>query len=339
MSMRKMNEFHCILLVLLVTFTSCYHKRPDTPDAYVQRGTFPYMSERQLDSLSFQSIHHYTNNYNFVVTADSLCLLYQQPEELLSGMPTDSFYVYRNNPLVVADIRILPTDSIDSVWVQVARDQLTFGWVREGELLEKVSPDDPISQFITFFSDIHLILFLVVIILIGVSYWIRVLLKKKAPLVHFRDIDSFYPTLLALIVAAAATFYASIQMFAPEMWRHFYYHPTLNPFSVPAILSVFLLSVWAMLLVGIAAVDDIRCQLPTGEALLYISGLTAVCAFNYILFSLSTLYYVGYVLLIIYVIYAVWHYFAYHRARFECGNCGARLHVKGRCPYCGSFNE
>ncbi|MBQ9533760.1 MAG: zinc ribbon domain-containing protein [Prevotella sp.] len=337
--MRPINRWVPLLLVCLMALTACYHRRPDTPDAFMQTGAFPSMTERQIDSLSFQSVHHYTNGYNFIVAKDSLCLLKQQPEELLSNMPTDSFYVYKNEPLVVADIRFLSTDTIDSVWVQVARDQVSFGWVREKELLKQVSPDDPISEFITIFSDIHLIIFLAVIVLIGMSYWARLYMKKQVPLVHFRDIDSFYPTLLALIVAASATFYASIQMYAPELWRHFYYHPTLNPFSVPPILSIFLISVWAMLLAAIAAVDDARRQLPTAEALLYLSGLVAVCAFNYLLFSISTLYYIGYLLLVIYAVYAVWHYFRYHRARYECGQCGHKLHAKGRCPNCGAMNE
>ena len=43
----------------------------------------------------------------------------------------------------MADIRIMSVDSIDSVWVQVARDQQTFGWIHESKLLPNVVPDDP----------------------------------------------------------------------------------------------------------------------------------------------------------------------------------------------------
>lgn len=336
----KKTAIGLLLSILLPCFvTSCYHRRPDTPDAFVQEKNFLPMDEHMLDSLSFQSIHHYTNNFNFVVTSDSLCLLRQQPEEYLSGMPTDTFFVYKHDPLVVADIRILPVDSVDSVWVELARDQLTFGWTRECELLSHVSPDDPISEFITFFSDIHLIVFLVVIVLIGALYWLRMLLKKNVPVVHFRDINSFYPTVLALTVAASASFYASIQLFAPEMWRHFYYHPTLNPFTVPPLICIFLLSVWAILIIAVAAIDDVFRLLPVGEAALYLSGLLAVCAYNYILFSLSTLYYIGYPLLAVYVFYAVRNYFQHHRVHYQCGKCGKPIHSKGVCPYCGAQNE
>jgi hypothetical protein len=133
----------------------------------------------------------------------------------------------------------------------------------------------------------------------------RKLLKQNAKIVHFNDIDSFYPMLLALIVAASATFYASIQMFAPEAWRAFYFRPSLNPFSQPLLLSIFLASVWAMLIVGIAALDDTVHRLRFNDAVLYLCGLAAVCAFNYILFSISTLYYIGYILLIVYIVFAV----------------------------------
>ena len=223
-----------IILFLLSMLSSCYHKAGKKNEAMVQ------LSEHQIDSLSFFSEHHYTNNYNFVVKQDSVVLYSQQPEEILStGMEVDSFAAYKHDMLAVAEIRIIPTDSIDSVWVELATEDSRFGWTRESQFLNKVVPDDPISQFISIFSDVHLIIFLVVIGIIVISYWIRHLLKHKAPIVHVRDINSFYPSLLAMLVATSATFYAHIQTFNPEMWRHFYFHPTLNPFAVPRVLGFF----------------------------------------------------------------------------------------------------
>lgn len=322
-----------VSIAICMALSGCYHDKSKEHDALVA------YSEQQLDSISFSSTHHYSQNYNFVVKADSLLLLRQQPEELLNRMFTDTIVVYKNDRIVVADIRILPTDPADSVWVQVARDQDTFGWVHESTLLPSVVPDDPISQFISTFSDTHLLIFLIIISVISVAYLMRSLLKAKAKIVHFNDIDSFYPTLLALIVAASATFYASIQMYAPEVWRHFYYHPTLNPFSVPILLAVFLVSVWAMLIVGLAVVDVLRHSLPAGQAMLYLCGLAGVCAVDYIVFSILTLYYVGYALFVVYVLWAVHCYYVNSRSSYVCGNCGARLHHKGRCPACGVVNE
>ena len=296
--------------------TSCYNQGPITPDAW-------NLTEQQLDSISFYTTHHYTQGYNFIVNKDSLVILEQQNEmmpvpdiltaEITTGDETmpmlslvDSITLRRHDRLVVADIHTVPTDSIDSVWVKVARDQLTFGWLHESELLASVSPDDPISQFIDFFSDTHLLIFLAIIALVGGAYGVRRLLRKGAKIVHFNDIPSFYPTLLCLLVAASAVLYSSIQLFAPEMWRHFYYHPSLNPYVLPWHLGLFIVFVWALVIVAIATVDDVRHHLPLGEAILYLGGLAAVCAVDYVVFSITTIYYIGYPLLIAYIVFAIY---------------------------------
>ncbi len=335
-SVRRVIYIIIMCMVMTGMFSSCYHK-----PAFRHGNAMTY-SEHQQDSLTFQATHHYTNNFNFIVSKDSLSLTRQQPEEVLSGLPIDTVKVFRHNHLVVADIRILKNDSLanaDSVWVQLARDQETFGWIQESRLLPAVVPDDPISQFINTFSNVHLLIFLVIISLISVVYMTRKLMRQNANIVHFRDISSFYPTLLCIVVAASATFYASIQMFAQETWRHFYFHPTLNPFSVPLILGVFLISVWAILIIGIAAIDDVRHELSLGEAVMYLCGLAAVCAVDYIVFSISTLYYIGYLLLVVYVFFALRQYFRNHRVVYQCGNCGATLRRKGCCPHCGAIND
>ena len=290
-----------------------------------------------------------------MVSKDSLVVLEQQNEmmpvpdiltsEITAGEETipmlslvDSIILRKHDRLVVADIRTVATDSIDSVWVKIARDQLTFGWVRESALLSAVSPDDPISQFIDFFSDTHLLFFLAFCALVLGAYGVRHLLRKGAKIVHFNDIPSFYPTLLCLLVAASAVLYCSIQLFAPEMWRHFYYHPSLNPFALPWHLGLFVVFVWSLLIVAIATVDDVRHHLPLGGTILYLGGLAAVCAVDYVVFSISTLYYIGYPLLIAYVAFAIYQYVHHGRAVYICGQCGATLHQKGKCPHCGTVN-
>ena len=307
--------FHYFILSFLLT--SCYNQGPLTPDAWD-------LTEQQLDSISFYTTHHYTQGFNFVVSKDSLVILEQQNEmmpvpdilsaEIMAGDETmpmlslvDSLTLYRHEHLVVADIRSVPTDSIDSVWVKVARDQLTQGWVHESDLLRSVSPDDPISLFIDYFSDAHLLIFLGFCVLVGGAYGLRRLMRKGARIVHFNDIPSFYPTLLCLLVASAAVLYSSIQLFAPESWRHFYYHPSLNPYALPWHLGLFMSSVWAILIVAIATVDDVRHHLSSlGDTLLYLCGLAAVCAVDYVVFSLTTLYYIGYPLLIGYFVFAIY---------------------------------
>ena len=295
----------CILLC------GCYNRGPITPDAW-------NLTEQQLDSISFYTTHHYTQNYNFVVTGDSLVVVAQQPEAMAipevvsieiesigTEQQKDSITLRKNERIVVADIMTVPSDTIDSVWVKVARDQLTFGWIHENELLAKVSPDDPISQFIDLFSNVHLLVFLAFCVVIVAAYGVRRLMRRGAKIVHFNDIPSFYPTALCLLVASSAVLYSSIQLFGPESWRHFYYHPSLNPFGLPLHLGLFVTSVWAIIIVAIATVDDVTKHLPLGSAILYLGGLLAVCAVCYVVFSITTLYYIGYPLLIAYYVFAI----------------------------------
>ena len=290
-----------VLLSMVFMLSSCYHRhgQRQQPAAFVE------YSDRQLDSISFSTTHHYTNKFNFLVFKDSVNLIQQQPEEVLSGLEIDSFSVQKNHLLVVTDIRMVPQDSIDSVWVQLATEDNTFGWSRESNLLPRVVPDDPISEFIMTFSNVHLLIFLVIILIITLLYLVRKIFHSNGKIVHFNDIDSPYPTALVLMVSISATFYATIQTFEPEVWRQFYFHPTLNPFAVPRILGFFLASVWSILIIGLACVDEVHHRLPVGDGLLYMGGLAGVCALDYIIFSVTTLYYIGYVILIAYVYFAI----------------------------------
>ncbi len=320
------------ILLLCLLLGACYSQGPQTPDAW-------NLTDQQVDSISFYTTHHYTQNYNFIVRGDSLRLISQHPTETVNGLPVDTFAIGHGERIVVADITTMPADSIDSIWVKVARDQQTIGWVHERELLPAVTPDAPISQFIDFFSDSHLLLFLAILVLLGSAFLVRRLMRLGARIVHFNDIGSPYPTTLCLFVATTAVFYSTIQLFAAESWRHYYYHPTLNPFAVPPHLSLFLLSVWAMLLVAIATVDDVRRQLPTGEAAFYFLGLMGISAANYVVFSVTTLYYIGYPLLVAYYVFAIRSHLRHSRPRYQCGHCGAELPQKGICPHCGARNE
>ena len=62
-------------LLLPLLLVSCYNRGPITPDAW-------NLTEQQIDSISFYTTHHYTQNYNFIVTSDSLVVIAQQPEAM-----------------------------------------------------------------------------------------------------------------------------------------------------------------------------------------------------------------------------------------------------------------
>lgn len=341
-----MQRYKIIITVIfaILSFTSCYHTS-HRQIAYGSKVALGSVADSTASDSSasngyqtFYATHHYSINYNFVVKADSIVLVRQQPEEILSHMPIDSFSISHGEHVVVVEIRAMKSSSPDSVWVQLARDQNSFGWIQESKLLPGVVPDDPISKFISTFSDVHLLIFLIIISIISVCYLVHNFRQKKVKVVHFDDIDSFYPTLLAITVAMAATFYSSIQKFTPETWRNFYYHPSLNPFEEPPILAIFLMSVWVMIIIAIATVDDVYHKQSFSHATMYLWGLFGVCAANYIIFSITTLYYIGYAILVAYIAFAIRSYARTHYYKYVCGVCGAKLKEKGRCPKCGAMN-
>lgn len=298
------------------------------PSPVASGGELP---QKTRDSINYLMERHYTLNSNFEVTSDSL-LLQQLP--LMDRLP-----VFRGERLVVAEFMMLPADSVDSVWVKVARDQETMGWVHEKELLENVVPVDSVSQFIHFFSNSHTIAFLVIVGLFGIGYVHRAIRRQQLQLVWLNDIDSVFPTVLLWLVATAATLYASIQHFVPGTWQQFYYNPSLNPFALPFILSLFVCNVWGIILVGLATLDDLFHQARAEAAFFYLLGLMSCCIFLYLFFTFTTYYYLGYPCLLAYTAWSFGRIKHASRYRFSCGNCGAKLKDKGVCPHCGSVNE
>lgn len=333
---RKVNLVISLLLMACSLLAGCYHKK--TYNRGITANATEMTGEQQ-DSIKFTNTHHYTENFNFIVKSDSLILSKGQPEEYLSGLPSDTICLRKGERIAVSEIRMMPSDKVDTVWVELARDQNSFGWTRECNLLPNVVPDDPISQFISTFSDTHILISLIIISIISMAYTLRKLFKSNSKIVIFNDIPTFYPTLLTLIVSASATFYSSIQMFAPDTWHNFYFHPTLNPFSVTPILAIFLASVWTMAIVGVAVIDEVRRLLPFGEAILYLCSLLGVCAICYIVFSITTLYYIGYPLLAALYTYSIVRYTKRISKPYFCGKCGTRMKTKGKCPVCGAINE
>lgn len=317
-----------LLTLLILTLTSCYRPNRSTSDAWD-------IAASDSDTISFQSTRHYAPSYNFIVKTDSFVIQSQSPVEPV----TDSVTFYKKDRIVVADIMTMENDTVDSMWVKVASDQFTMGWLHETTLLDNVRPDDPISTFIDFFSDTHLLIFLALVVVVAAAYGLRKLASHHVNIVHFHDINTVYPTILTILISASATFYSSIQLFDSESWRHFYYHPSLNPFDLPLHLALFISSVWAIIIMIIAVFDEVYKRLPVLDASLYMFALAAVCAVDYVVFSITTLYYIGYPLLIAYVVYALKRYFSISSTPYICGRCGKEIHSKGRCPYCGAINE
>lgn len=125
--MWKWGKYLVCLLLLVVGVTSCYYRTalPTRVDGEGEEG-------EEESSVVDLPERPYALNSNFKVTADTLWL-HQLPF-------TDSLPVLKDNELVVAELAIHADDPTDSVWVKVARDQETIGWLPEHQLLEILYP-------------------------------------------------------------------------------------------------------------------------------------------------------------------------------------------------------
>ena len=308
------SSLFCLLLSSCIFLSSCY---------YQERGATLYAV-----------------GDNFELWVDSLQLQVSQP---LHNMPIDTLCeqpsVYRGDPLVVAETLVIPEDSVDSVWVKLARDQFTMGWAHQCDFLSSVVPDDPISRAIHIFSDAHLGAFAVLFALSLMALLWQTFSRKRPHVFFLRDILSPYPTFLLITLAASSLLYAGIQHYVPETWVLYYYHPTLNPFGLPLILSLFLCSVWLLLVLAIATIDEVLRQIPTGEGFMYLLSLLGCCILCYLLFTLAALSPgASYILYALFVLILLLRYFRHSRARYICGSCGKRMQSLGKCPHCGAEN-
>lgn len=330
-----MRRLPILFLLLVLSLTACY----SPPQLIVLDASETAVGVD--DSLSSVLSRPYGVGFNMVVDVDSLLLLEERPMHWSEGVAeySDSLWLWRDNNLVVAAITVIPEDTLDSVWVKVARDQFTMGWLHESDLLEAAHPDDPISAFIRMFSDLHTLWFVLVVTLILAFVVFRYVRRQHLCMLHCDDIPSAYPTMLVLTLAACALLYGYIQQEAPHQWVQFYFHPTLNPLSQPPLLCAFLIGVWLLVVLGIASVDNaFGCLRPTA-AVLYLMTVLGICAAVYLLFSLTANTFVGYLLFVLYAVFALYRYCRYSRARFICGHCGAKLKQRGRCPHCGTIND
>ncbi|MCD8183365.1 MAG: hypothetical protein LUE99_10040 [Bacteroides sp.] len=315
----------CVLLLLACCLASCHYPRPNLEDET--------LSARTRDSLAYLYERHYTWDTNLEVQDDSVTI---------ACLPVKDCYntLHKGDRVVVAEFAVHPADSVDSVWVKLAHSQEVQGWIRESDMIRAFVPTDSISQSIYLFSDTHASYFIVIFALFVAVWLFRAFRRKQLQMVYFNDIDSVYLLLLCLLMAFSATVYESMQVFVPETWQHFYFNPTLSPFRVPFVLSVFLMSLWLFVVVLLAVLDDLFRQLSPAAAVFYLLGLASCCIFCYFFFILTTHIYVGYLFLgvFVYVFLRKLHA-SLSVSRYRCGHCGQKLRVKGVCPHCGAINE
>ena len=283
-------------------------------------------------------VRPYAVNDNFLLTADYVLLqrlepMHSQPVDTLMGFTMLS----QNDALVVAEILTIPEDSLDSVWVKVAHDQLTMGWIHESEFLQSVVPDEPISRFIHFFhvhrrACIYGLLFMLLVVFL----WHRYLRASPLPLVD--DLPTFYPTMFLIVSGGASLLSACLLRLAPSMWQQYYFHATLNPFEWPPLLGAYLCAVWLTLILFVASCSVVFRLLRFDRACLYILALLCFSVTFHLLFNMLLPLVLSLTLYLLFLFYAR-KYFRHSFARYECGNCGAQMHELGKCPRCGVLNE
>ena len=285
-----------------------------------------------IDSSNNLLQRSYSINTNLELWADSFLI-----EEL--PIKDSYFLLEKGKRVVVAEIAVHPTDTVDSIWVKLAHSQEVQGWVRESELIEYFVPTDSISETIYLLRNTYAPYFIIVFAVLVIILILRAFSKRKLRSVYFNDIDSIYPLLLCFLISMSATLYESMQLFVPETWEHFYFNPTLSPFKTPLILSLFLLCIWASVIVFIAVIDDsFKLLLPTA-AVFYMLGLFSACIFCYFFFIYTTHYYVGYLLLLILFILFIRKVYKSLSCNYVCGNFRKKIKDKGICPYCGADNQ
>ena len=320
--MLKVRYVIGLLVLLAICITPACHYHADVAGSGTEAS--------DSDSVSVMTERSYVLNSNFKVVSDTLWL-HQLPFR-------DTIPVVKGDQLVVAEFDVHPQDSVDSIWVKVARDQETIGWIQEGQLLQHIVPVDPISQCIHLFSSSHALPFFLVLAAFLFWFVYRAVKRKQIKLIWLNDIDSVFPIIMSWLMAVAATIYNSIQHFVPMTWEHYYYDPSLNPFDVPFILGLFIICVGLIILLGVALLDDLFHQTKVEVAFFYIFGLLSYCILLYIFFTYIWVY-------LAYICLAGYSYCSFrwlrrsNRYPYACGACGAKMRQKGICPHCGALNE
>lgn len=330
----------CVPVIILLA--SCHY--PQNEDRWIEP------DNKGIDSIAFRETHHYWRGDNFIAT-DSFYIKKTPPStNLVYGYNNNSESIKEGHIIVVDDIIPDTTKQPIAYWLRIAtatpdeHGSFTaaphYGWVEEHVFLKNAVPDHPLSRLIHRFSDQHLKVILCLIVLSILIYIIYKSCRKNIRIVHFNDINSFYPTLLCLTTSGLALLYQSIQVHIPETWIEYYFHPTINPLDpgIPIIMQLFLGGIWLAIFLGIATIDEIRHHLGLADAFSYIVGLCGFCGLLYTFFTAIIPPMAGYFLLPAYWVFAILHFKKKQQPLYFCGNCGKTIEHLGKCPHCGAIN-
>lgn len=281
---------------------------------------------------------------NFVSAEDSLELS-QADVNLMKSMEEATQEVDKVSPtpsgidLSTASDSVVATPA-DTVWVKVATEHKTMGWITESTLLKHTVPNDSISELLRSLTNTRL-LWMGGLLLLGILgvYLHRWYNKKNVRMVKINEMDSLYPFLFMMLIALLACLYSSIQNFAPEYWQEYYFHPTLNPFLLPPVMALLVILVWLIIIVFIALLMETYSHFSFARGVAYFLEIMGASMFVYLFISWTTRIYVGYFLFIVLVWFLWVLYNGYVKYKYQCPKCGEKVRSKGKCPKCGVILE
>ncbi len=228
----------------------------------------------------------------------------------------------------------------DTVWVKVASEHETMGWITESALLKHTVPNDSISELLRSLTNTRLLwmggLLLLGILGVYIHRWYN---KKNLRMVKLNEMDSLYPFLFIILIAMLACLYASIQNFTPEYWQEYYFHPTLNPFLLPPVMAILVILVWLIIIVFIALLMETYNHFTFARGVAYFLEIMGASMFVYLFISWTTRIYIGYLLFIILAWFLWVLYNGYVKYKYQCPKCGEKVRSKGKCPNCGAILE
>ena len=281
---------------------------------------------------------------NFVSAEDSLELS-QADVNLMKSMEEANQQVDLSSPPPSDIVAAQAKDSTlsipaDTVWVKVATEHKTMGWITESTLLKHTVPNDSISELLRSLTNTRLLwmggLLLLGILGVYIHRWYN---KKNIRMVKINEMDSLYPFLFIMLIAMLACLYSSIQNFAPEYWQEYYFHPTLNPFLLPPVMAILVILVWLIIIVFIALLMETYNHFSFARGVAYFLEIMGASMLVYLFIAWTTRIYIGYILFIILTWFLWVLYNGYVKYKYQCPKCGEKVRSKGKCPKCGAILE
>ena len=299
-----------LLATAVWLFASCSYQKTEHRSKWA-------LTQSQRDSVEFSAYHHYNVGYNFACAADSMPLL-PAPEgmTLNTDYPLEDATLYEDDDFVIIEIfrkTITDTTTVDSIWLRVGSDGIPLGWVSENAMLRCATPTDPISRFMASCSrhdnGIRWVTScLILLILAYLTFYAR-----KHPLPLKDSMKSVYIWLFWITISSAGAALGTMTTLMPEVWRYFYFYPSLNPLGQPPMLALYISLVWLSLTLYIAIFFDLKDKMSFGRMLTTLAISATIGIWSYITLPAIKPFYLECICYAVFVMTCVWLIVRKHR--------------------------